>query len=141
MLLFSALLLLFFGWVFTLPLLSGPLIMALIYYWSQINPNEIVTYMFGIRFKSRYLPWVMIGFNILLGGNPFSEIIGIIVGHIYYLLVDRIPKDYGYNLIQTPGFIKRFFPDEDLHFNRQENHVRSSRYNWGTGMKLGSGSD
>jgi hypothetical protein len=35
-----------------------------------------MTFMFGFQFKSVYLPWVLIGFNFLVGGFPLLDILG-----------------------------------------------------------------
>ena len=37
-------------------------------------------------FNAPYLPWVMLGFSILLGNGVTMDLIGIIVGHTYYFL-------------------------------------------------------
>jgi hypothetical protein len=34
--------------------------------------------MFGITFPAVYLPWVLIGFQFLMGGLPFVEILGVL---------------------------------------------------------------
>lgn len=50
-------------------IMSKSLLIMLIYFWSRKFPDNIVTFYFGIRFKSIYLPWVLVGFNLLLGGS------------------------------------------------------------------------
>ena len=43
--------------------------------------------MFGIlTFNAPYLPYVMLGFAVLVGNSPVMDIIGILIGHIYYFL-------------------------------------------------------
>ena len=45
------------------------------------------------NFDAPYLPWVLLGFSLLLHGNwPTSDLIGMIVGHVYYFLDEVWPK-------------------------------------------------
>lgn len=97
--------------IIPMPILAFPLIMIIIYYWSKLNPDAEMSFLFGLRFKAKYLPWVMLGFSVLTGGNPFVELLGIIVGHIYYFVMDRYPQDSGITLIKCPDFL---YVTEDL---------------------------
>jgi hypothetical protein len=63
---------------FGYPILSMGLIMMIIYYWSRKNPDGIITFMFGIKFQAVYLPWVLMGFTVLLGGVPILELFGVV---------------------------------------------------------------
>lgn len=79
--------------------------MMIIYYWSRVRPDITMTFLFGFRFKSAYLPWVMTGFSFLTSGIIIYDILGIVVGHVYYLLMDRMPIDYNIRLIKCPVFL------------------------------------
>lgn len=46
-----------------------PLIMSVLYVWAQLNRETIVSFWFGTRFKACYLPWVILGFNYIIGGS------------------------------------------------------------------------
>lgn len=46
-----------------------PMVLSVLYIWCQLNGEVIVTFWFGTRFKAKYLPWVLLGFNVLLGGG------------------------------------------------------------------------
>jgi len=52
-----------------------------------------------------YLPWVLLGWTLLLGGIPIIEFIGIVVGHLYYFLEHLYPATSGVHLLQTPSFL------------------------------------
>ena len=67
-------------------LLGNCLIFALIYYWSKLFPTLVVSYMFGITFQAFYMPFVLMGFGFLMGGNPIPDMIAMAVGHAYFLL-------------------------------------------------------
>lgn len=42
-------------------------------------------------FTAGYLPWVLLGFSLLLGHNIQADLIGIACGHVYYFLEDVYP--------------------------------------------------
>jgi hypothetical protein len=73
MILFGAALLLPISFFLNLPVLGMSLIMMIIYVWSRKNPNVTMSFMFGLRFQSFYFPWVLVGFNVLMGGMPIAE--------------------------------------------------------------------
>ncbi|KAF1426291.1 Derlin-1, partial [Spheniscus mendiculus] len=59
---------LLFNWI-CIVLLMIPLIMSVLYVWAQLNRDMIVSFWFGTRFKACYLPWVILGFNYIIGGS------------------------------------------------------------------------
>ena len=50
-------------------LLMDPMVLSVLYVWCNLNKEVIVTFWFGTQFKALYLPWVLLGFNILMGGG------------------------------------------------------------------------
>jgi len=138
---FGALALLVIGWILHLPLLAMSLIMMIIYIWSRKNPNINMSFMFGIQFLSFYFPWVLVAFNFLLGGIPIPEIVGIVVGHIYYFLEDIYPLTSGRRLLKTPDVFYRWFPPTagvGAAPVRGGQAPRQAGYAWGTGRPLGN---
>ena len=107
--LFSAAVLLGLGALLAAPLLGPPLVMALIYYWSRRLPDLDLNFWFGLRFKSLYLPFALLAFNMLLGGFPFMELVGCLVGHLYHFLLDIYPQTHGVRLLRCPQFLYRQF--------------------------------
>ena len=92
-------------------LLMDPVVLSVIYVWCQLNKETIVTFWFGTKFKAIYLPWVLLGFNVLINGGGLSEIVGIIVGHMYYFAVFQYPQEHGGTaLLRTPKFLETFLP-------------------------------
>ncbi|XP_027204081.1 derlin 1 [Dermatophagoides pteronyssinus] len=92
-------------------LLMDPLILSVLYVWCQLNKETIVSFWFGTRFKAQFLPWVLLGFNMILGGGGFFEILGILTGHLYYYVKYVYPRDQGGSeLITTPSILYRFLP-------------------------------
>lgn len=55
------------------------------------------------------MPFVLLGFSFAISGTlPKSDAIGIMVGHIYYFLVDVWPRTHGgRTLLRTPKILKR----------------------------------
>jgi len=138
MLIIGALLLYIPGYFVPLPVLGMGLIMMIIYYWSRKNPQIPMTFMFGARFQAFYFPWVLIGFRIMLGGSPISEICGVIVGHIYYFLSDILPgSNPNRRFISTPQFLKEWLPGPNARIQRPGEGARQPGFNWGRGHTLG----
>ncbi|KAI4891215.1 hypothetical protein NFI96_033049 [Prochilodus magdalenae] len=102
---------LFFNWI-CIVLLMIPLIMSVLYVWAQLNRDMIVSFWFGTRFKACYLPWVILGFNYIIGGSVVNELIGNLVGHLYFFLMFKYPMDLGgRSFLSTPQFLysKEYF--------------------------------
>ena len=66
------------------------------------------------------------GFNMLMGGSPFQELCGAVIGHLYYFLTvlyPANPANNGVQLLKTPEFFYQFFP-------------RRNQGVWGRGQRL-----
>ncbi|KAG4095621.1 DER1-domain-containing protein [Neocallimastix lanati (nom. inval.)] len=116
--------------------LPGSLMFYIIYYWSQCNRDQNVSFMFGFQFKAVYFPFVLIAFGLLSGGGlDKTQLFGIAVGHLYYFLKDIWPNQYeGREFIATPSFIKKLFPEDIQEEPPQVNN--DGRHKWGSGYKL-----
>jgi len=113
------LLLLLFNWVMCLIagifmnmlVLMDPMVLSVLYIWCNLNKDTIVSFWFGTQFKAMYLPWVLFGFNLILSGGGMSELIGILVGHLYFFLKFEYPAQHGGpSLLTTPAFLESYFP-------------------------------
>jgi len=98
------------GYFLHLYILAMGLIVALIYYWSRRNPDVIMTFLFGFQFKAIYFPWVLVGFNVLLGGSPIIYLLGIAAGHFYFFFQDVYPRVSGTSILKTPQFMYSLVP-------------------------------
>lgn len=85
--------------------LLEPMVLSVLYVWCQFNRDTIVSFWFGTRFKAVYLPWILVGFNMILRGGGINELIGILVGHAFYFLAFQYPQDHGEAIISTPSFL------------------------------------
>jgi len=94
-----------------MPLLMDPMVLSVLYVWCQLHKDVIVNFWFGTQFKAMYLPWVLFGFNLILSGGGMSELIGILVGHLYVFLKFHYSEQYGgAPLLSTPSFLENIFP-------------------------------
>ncbi|RNA11430.1 derlin-1 isoform X1 [Brachionus plicatilis] len=139
MLVFNWLILTIVGFILKFQILMDPMIMSVMYIWSQINRDQIVSFWFGTRFKALYLPWVLLAFNMIIRGSGISELVGILVGHLYFFLMFRYPETNGIHILKTPEILYKYFPSRRTNFNnsaRRENNVGQNR-NLRGGYRLG----
>ncbi|XP_050025393.1 derlin-2 isoform X1 [Dermacentor andersoni] len=105
----------------------------LVYIWSRRNPYFRLNFFGLINFQAPYLPWVLLGFSLILGNSVIVDIVGVIVGHIYYFLEDVFPNQRGgFRLLATPRFIKYLFesPVTDPNYNPLPED-RPGGFDWG----------
>jgi len=94
-------------------LLMDPMILSVLYLWCMLNKETIVSFWFGTQFKAMYLPWVLFGFNLIINGSGVMELIGILIGHLYFFLVFKYPQDFGGpSLLSTPQIFYQWFPNQ-----------------------------
>ena len=48
----------------------------------------------------------MVAFHLFTGANPYSDLVGIAAGHLYFYLKHVLPDSHGHDLLKTPNFIK-----------------------------------
>jgi len=125
--------------------LLEPMVLSVLYVWCQLNKDMIVQFWFGTQFKAMYLPWVLMIFNMILRGGGMNEILGILVGHLYFFLTFKYPQDFGgRSFLRTPEFLYRFLPNRlgGVHgFGVAPSNRRAANDNgahgWGRGQTLG----
>ncbi|OZC12537.1 putative derlin-1 [Onchocerca flexuosa] len=128
--------------------LLEPMVLSVLYVWCQMNRDQIVQFWFGTQFKAMYLPWILVGFNMILRGGGMNELIGILVGHAYYFLMFKYPQDFGGRaFLRTPQILYNWFPNrtnvvrgfgQAPSYRRTDvGDDRAGRHNWGQGRLLG----
>ncbi|RLN54555.1 hypothetical protein BBJ29_003990 [Phytophthora kernoviae] len=149
MLLFGASILSVVAFFMGVPFLGTSLIFMIVYVWSRRNPTAPVA-IWGFRFDGLYLPWALIAFTVLVGGNPIMDIFGVVAGHLYYFLLEVLPATKGWNLLQTPAMFASFFPSPQVAaggavpiIGARDPAGRGAApmgggYAWGTGRPLGT---
>ncbi|XP_008554108.1 derlin-1 [Microplitis demolitor] len=138
------------GLILNVPLLMDPMVISVLYIWCQLNQDVIVSFWFGTKFKAMYLPWVLCAFNLILSGNGVLELIGILVGNLYFFLKFKYPQEYdGPELLRTPKILEYYFPVQRTNiggFSRTNVESRTQPqfgsnifggHNWGRGQVLG----
>ena len=61
-------------------------------------------------FHAPFLPWVLLGFSVLLGNSASVDLMGIAVGHLYFFLDDVYPHTRvgrGRRPLRTPAWLFR----------------------------------
>lgn len=59
-----------------------------------------------MNFQAPYLPWVLLGFSVLLGNAISVDLVGMAIGHIYFFMEDVLPRQRGgQKLLKTPMFL------------------------------------
>ncbi|ORY98819.1 derlin-1-like protein [Syncephalastrum racemosum] len=135
--------------------LSDGLMLSIAYLWSQHYRDVPVSFMFGIRFKALYLPWVLVGYDYLTtGAMPMASLAGIGAAHLYYYLTTVYPSQGGRRYLNTPSFLHSLFPTSRAGFAtgagfqaypgrpaQQQQQMFTNPFgghSWGRGQRLGS---
>ncbi|KAK3856693.1 hypothetical protein Pcinc_019312 [Petrolisthes cinctipes] len=116
--------LLFLGQAFTI---------MLVYVWARRNPFVRMNFFGLLNFQAPYLPWVLLGFSVLLGNSILVDLVGIAVGHVYYFLEDVFPaRSGGIRILKTPQFLVQLFEprNEDPAYNPRPEE-RPGGFLWG----------
>jgi Derlin-2/3 len=66
--------------------LGSALTFMMVYVWGRRNDDVKMSFLGFFTFNAPYIPWVMLGFSVLLGNAVTIDLIGIVVGHLYYFL-------------------------------------------------------
>lgn len=125
MLLFGAIILTLCAPFVNVQFLGSSLTFMMVYVWGRRNSYTQMSFMGLFVFTAPYLPWVLLGFSILIGSNPTVDLLGMGAGHVYYFLQDVYPQMTGRRLLKTPWLIRLLFNEDDSHVAiRTENDVR-----------------
>ncbi|KAL4595967.1 hypothetical protein ACB092_12G130200 [Castanea dentata] len=78
------------------PFMGGSLVFMLIYVWSREYPNALINI---------YVP--SLAFDLLLGKPLMPDILGMVVGHLYYFLTVLHPLAGGKFILKTPFWVHK----------------------------------
>lgn len=95
----------------SMPFLGHPLSSTLVYIWSRRNPDTRLSFLGLLVFTAPYLPWVLMAFSLVLHGSiPKDEIMGVVIGHIWYFFSDVYPPLHnGSRPFDPPVWWRRLF--------------------------------
>ncbi|KAG6552758.1 hypothetical protein Mapa_005706 [Marchantia paleacea] len=85
--------------------LSNSLVFMLVYVWSREFATSNVNIMGLAQLKGFYLPWALLAVNTMFGAPFIPDLLGIIIGHIYYFLTVLYPRSTGRYLLLTPQWV------------------------------------
>ncbi|XP_057392095.1 derlin-2 isoform X2 [Balaenoptera acutorostrata] len=106
MFLFGGFLMTLFGLFVSLVFLGQAFTIMLVYVWSRRNPYVRMNFFGLLNFQAPFLPWVLMGFSLLLGNSIIVDLLGIAVGHIYFFLEDVFPNQPGgIRILKTPSIL------------------------------------
>ncbi|XP_039291994.1 derlin-2 [Nilaparvata lugens] len=136
MFIFGGFCMVFFAFFIHLLFLGQAFTIMLVYVWSRRNPYTRMNFFGLLNFQAPYLPWVLLGFSVLLGNPVWVDLMGMAVGHLYYYVEDVLPQILGgFRLLNTPQFMKLLF---DPHTEEPDYaHLADERpggYNWRGGV-------
>jgi len=107
MFIFGAVSMIIFAFFVNLLFLGQAFTIMLVYVWARRNPYIRMNFFGLLTFNAPYLPWVLLGFSLLLGNSVAVDLLGIAVGHFYYFLEDIFPNQPGgWKLLQTPSILR-----------------------------------
>ena len=97
--------------------LGHPLAFMMVYVWARGPENlNVRMSLLGIfPFSAPYLPWVLLVFSLLLGNPIETDIMGILVGHLYFFfdrIFPQVADVRGWSLrkpLATPAVFKSMF--------------------------------
>jgi len=107
----------------------------LVYVWARRNPFVRMNFFGLLTFNAPYLPYVLLGFSLLLGNAVSVDLLGMAVGHTYFYLEDIFPNQPGgFKILKTPQILKVLCDEapEDPHYAPPPEE-RPGGYNWGEG--------
>ena len=91
------------------PFLGSSLAFMMVYVWARRNDDVRMSFLGLFTFRAPYLPWVLLGFSVLLGNSPSVDLMGIVVGHLYFFLDDVYPytrAGKGRRPLRTPQWLR-----------------------------------
>ena len=112
MLLFGATLLTIIAPFVNIQFLGTSLTFMMVYVWGRRHQHVQMSFLGLFNFTAPYLPWVLLIFSVMLGSSPLVDLLGMVVGHIYFFFEDVYPVVSGRRLLRTPGVIKALFPED-----------------------------
>lgn len=120
---------------------AGSIIFMLLYVWSRNFPESQVSIYGLFTVMAFHVPFVFVGIQFMLGGIPWSSILGVVVGHLYFYLTVLYPAIGGPRLLRPPLFLRNWLADRGVG-TRVNTHAATAQDGFrafrGRGMRLGA---
>ena len=124
-------------------------------YCQKFHPERQVS-LFMVKLPVVWLPYAFLFLQMCMGQSVMADVLGMVIGQLYYVLVVEVPQHYNTTLIRTPRFLFDFFA---ANTNAAPPMTRAAppaagrppsepafaapgavnRHNWGSGRVLGGG--
>ncbi|XP_043691531.1 derlin-1.1-like [Telopea speciosissima] len=83
------------------------LVFMIVYVWSREHPNARINIYGVVTLKGFYLPWAMLALDLIFGNRLMPDILGMVVGHLYYFLTVLHPLAGGRDILKTPLWVHK----------------------------------
>ena len=83
----------------------------MLYLWCRRNPEVQMNIMEIFTFRAQFLPWFLMLLVIVFGYDAEDDVIGAVVGHLYYYFSDvvpLIPETKDKMVLRPPQWLERF---------------------------------
>ncbi|CAF1441130.1 unnamed protein product [Rotaria magnacalcarata] len=115
--------------MFKIAFLGSALTIMLLYVWSRRNSYVFMNVLGLFNVQASHLQWILYGFSVLFDDPITADLMGIIIGHIYYSLEAIFPhKRGGFKILKTPKFLHRLL-NQTTHYH-DDNDTRRHIENW-----------
>lgn len=99
------------GYALGLQFMSNCISTMMLYIWARLHPNIPFNFFNVFQFRSCFLPHFMFMLILMSGYDPTMDLVGNLVGHLYYFLVHilpAIPELRYVNPLQPPKLLETF---------------------------------
>ncbi|PSS33204.1 Derlin-1 like [Actinidia chinensis var. chinensis] len=87
--------------------MGASIVFMIVYVWSREFPNERLNIHGLFQLKGFYLPWYMMGVDLILGNPLKPDLLGMAAGHLYYFLTVLYPLSGGKYTFKTPLLVHK----------------------------------
>ncbi|KAL6291308.1 hypothetical protein ACE6H2_008818 [Prunus campanulata] len=89
------------------PFMGPSVVFMIVYVWSREFPNARINIYGLVSLKGFYLPWALLGLDLIFGDPLKPDILGMVAGHIYYFLTVLHPLAGGKFMLKTPLWVHK----------------------------------
>ena len=83
----------------------------MLYVWARRNPDQEINLMEVFTIRAQFLPWTLMILTVVFGFEAHDDLVGAVVGQMYYFLMDvlpKIPETRNLKMLAPPDFLTRF---------------------------------
>ncbi|CAL9008440.1 unnamed protein product [Prunus brigantina] len=89
------------------PFMGPSVVFMIVYVWSREFPNARINIYGLVSLKGFYLPWALLGLDLIFGDPLKPDILGMVAGHLYYFLTVLHPLAGGKLMLKTPLWVHK----------------------------------